>query len=204
MENDQAVAVPESGDRAFETAGPRDEAACIPHGSWWEHGNSYKDTADIVVRQALADPQSLDFVILPVCFLYRHYLELGLKALAQDASTIRGKEPPKSNHDLQGLWSFIRGVFGNAGSEMVDATESLLAEWATYDKGSYAFRYPTDKKGRPSLPAHLTHLNIRRLSDTINKIAVVFGGLAEYLSVGSVAVNDAMSDPISDPTNGPM
>jgi hypothetical protein len=51
-----------------------DQTACILGESWWGHAMSYKETADIVVRHALGNTSSLDFVILPVCFLYRHYL----------------------------------------------------------------------------------------------------------------------------------
>lgn len=189
--------LPESGDRVFEADGRFHETACIHSNSWWGLAVSYKETADIVVRHALGDTSSLDFVILPVCFLYRHYLEVALKALARDVAKVLGEEPPKFDHDLTSQWAFVRRAFGEQ-DQMILATDTLLREWMSYDPGSFSFRYPTNMKGDPSLPATLTHLNINKIADAVNKMDALFSGMAGYLDASIDAMNDAAVEMADD------
>lgn len=190
--------LPTLGDCAFDASGLFHETAtmCRAHSSWWGHAISYKKSADLLVNQALLRRSELDIVILPVCFLYRHYLELALKALARDVATIKGVDAPKLDHGLMERWSFAREYMGDNPDEddALAATESLLKEWSEIDPNSFSFRYPTTKEGKPSLPESFTQLNIRQLRDAIEKVDRVFSGISELLAEDIEVMNDMLYD----------
>ncbi|HEX7182978.1 MAG TPA: hypothetical protein VF756_14140, partial [Thermoanaerobaculia bacterium] len=109
----------------------------------------------------------------PIVFLYRHALELCLKALLLETTTLmqaEGEEPvfPEqllSKHDLKPLIAPLQGTFGrfnyswSLGTCVSCSYEDLLElveELDRLDSGSYAFRYPVTKSFKsPSLPRHL-------------------------------------------------
>lgn len=174
------IQLPQAGEQVFVAEGLFHETACVLSGSWWGHAVSYKETADIAVRHALNDTSSLDFVILPVCFLYRHYLELALKGLAHDAARALNKNPPKLDHDLMNRWRFILQAFPDQDASLAATTEHL-DQWSQLDRDSFSFRYPTDKNGDPSLSFSIRHLNIRNIADLVERIDNVLSGMAGYL-----------------------
>ncbi|MFQ5684864.1 MAG: hypothetical protein ACE5HC_16550 [Candidatus Binatia bacterium] len=73
------------------------------------------------------------------------------------------------------LWptakGILRKVFEDDGEEPdFEFVEHVLAEFSFYDPESFAFRYPRDKHGNNPLEG-LTHINVRHLVETINKLA---------------------------------
>ena len=114
-----------------------------------------------------------DFDACPIVFLYRHALELYLKAIllgdGRNILLLAGKPCPKSeevlkgNHSLERMLPTIRLVFeevgwdqelGVDGAPILDNLENLIKELSQIDPASYAFRYPIKKDGSPSVPDH--------------------------------------------------
>jgi hypothetical protein len=105
--------------------------------------------------------------------LYRHALELSLKALLLEAATLRqgeGEEPMfseqlLSKHDLRPLIVLLQETFArfnyswSIGKDVSCSYEDVLElaeELDRLDSGSYAFRYPLTKSFKSaSLPHHL-------------------------------------------------
>jgi len=104
--------------------------------------------------------------------LYRHALELCLKALLLEATTLmeaEGEAPDFSEqlgkHDLKPLVELLQEMFGRfnhswrLGKSVSCSYEDILElveELDRLDSGSYAFRYPLTKSfNSPSLPHHL-------------------------------------------------
>jgi hypothetical protein len=107
----------------------------------------------------------------PIVFVYRHALELYLKAIAflgTKIARLNGEETSNSEqllrkHRLLPFLSMIRRTFDRVGwtweSEIeelrtFDDFGQLLQELESVDPGSYTFRYPVDKTGQASVPHH--------------------------------------------------
>ncbi len=107
-----------------------------------------------------------DFEALPIIFLYRHGLELYLKAIILRATEVELVSISKPNEILKnhGLKRLVPGVveiiealdlnfdFGVDGLRTEADFRQLIDEIDEVDPGSFAFRYPLGKRGDPSLP----------------------------------------------------
>jgi len=109
-----------------------------------------------------------DFKAYPIIFLYRHALELYMKAVLLVGSkmlTFKGepeidRERTLKTHNLDVLRQELERVFavygwewdlGNSTFGSVRDLRTVIGEFQTIDAGSYAFRYPVDTSGAPSL-----------------------------------------------------
>ncbi len=113
-----------------------------------------------------------DFKAYPVVFLYRHALELYLKAvilvgapmLAMKGHNKIDRLKLLSTHNLDALRERLEQLFeaydwewdfGSSHFKTADAFRQIIAEFQAIDAGSYAFRYPLDRKGNAALQANL-------------------------------------------------
>ena len=109
-----------------------------------------------------------DFRAYPIVFLYRHALELYLKAIilvGSDMLTL--KDQPKierqqlfKNHDLDQLREYAECVFeayewgwdlGNSNFRSVADLRTIIGEFQEIDPRSSSFRYPVKTTGKASL-----------------------------------------------------
>jgi len=108
-------------------------------------------------------------------------MELRLKQLILAGRMLLDIPPNQENlhHGIDKLWKQCRSILGRIHAEenldYLDDIERYIAEFARVDPSSTAFRYPTDKKGNPSLEG-LSHVNLRNLSETMERIAVLLDG----------------------------
>jgi hypothetical protein len=116
------------------------------------------------------------FEACAITYLYRHSFELYLKAVLVygcDLLLTRGKSPidlqkvigKTSTHILTQFVPDLERVFQEAGwawDMCIDGFRSrkeftsIIAEFDKYDKNSFAFRYPMDKKQRATLPKNFS------------------------------------------------
>ena len=112
----------------------------------------------------------------PTIFLYRHALELYLKSIVLHGDTIMqltGKALLTNRgllqkHNLLPFLPLLKQTFAAVGwtweldiegLHTFEEAGELLRDFEIVDQGSYTFRYPIDKKGNPSVPAHfLVHM----------------------------------------------
>jgi hypothetical protein len=107
----------------------------------------------------------------PIIFLYRHALELYLKAIVLHGETILSINGEMllanrgilQRHTLQPFFPLLKRTFDAVGwtwdldiegLRTFDEVEELLRDFDTVDVGSYTFRYPVDTRGNPSVPHH--------------------------------------------------
>jgi hypothetical protein len=148
----------------------------------------YKQAADFLVERIGQERRYQDTLVYPIAFLYRQYLELRLKHLMGIGSVFleipRGEK--NLHHGISKLWERCRSILEKIepGENEVDFDdiEKQVAEFARIDPSSTAFRYPTDKEGKPSLEG-LTHINLRNLSQAVGKIAAFLDGAAQGIEV---------------------
>ncbi|MFU5616615.1 hypothetical protein ACM7VC_14565 [Pseudomonas aeruginosa] len=162
------------------------------HFPWDIYAAGYKDAADALVRALAERKASLDSVVYPLVFLYRQGLELQLKLILPLARRLAGKEALADHqHGLIPLWNELRRHLQQLDPREDDkelpALEDFIRQLDTVDPGSFAFRYPTTKKGEVSLP-ELRHVNVRHLSEVMDSVFMLLGGIYSWL--GEMEQND--------------
>jgi len=135
---------------------------------------------------------------MPLLFLFRHYLELGLKACIcmkkeieiykaiSEPDTSREEllrvqktmgEKLKCTHVLSELVGDIKKCFSNRKSLFSKSVQDYLKHLSNYDKKSDMFRYPFDTKGnwlepdQPIMPISEIKKMIKETSRELNSIA---------------------------------
>ncbi|MCK6405053.1 MAG: hypothetical protein L6Q60_03440 [Rhodocyclaceae bacterium] len=156
------------------------------HFPWDIYAAGYKDAADVLVQALIHSQAPLDSVVYPLVFLYRQGLELELKLLLPLARCLAGKETARDlQHGLMPLWRELRQLLEQldprADDKELPAIESFIFQLDTIDPGSFAFRYPINKKGEVSLP-ELRHVNVRHLSEIMDSVFMLLGGIHSWMS----------------------
>lgn len=165
--------------------------ACIIHRDdrWDAYARAFKDAGDELVKSIWGGYACLDRLIVPVCFLYRHYLEVRLKSIIIDGKRLldeKGEYPRV--HGLSSLWEEARALicklFPDEDQSELVPVDDLIREFNEIDFSSFVFRYPEDKKGNESL-ADVDHINLADVHRHIANAEGILGGvacmLAEYL-----------------------
>jgi hypothetical protein len=151
------------------------------------YASGYKDAGDLL-SEALQDRRgSLDSVVYPLVFMYRQGIELKLKSLLPLARRLGGRDAKKDHqHQLLPMWKELRALleeFGpSTGTHDLVEVESFIEQLHEVDSGSFAFRYPTDRKGEVSLPS-ITHIDVRHLTEIMASIFMLFDGIHGWMDV---------------------
>ncbi len=154
-----------------------------PDRTWRTYAMGFKEAADVLVDQVVTIPA--DFLILPIGFLYRHYVELQLKMIAAYAHHLLD-EPAiiPRKHDLTVLWSKAREVCERAQlgdtADWFERIDSFVSHFNKLDSRGQAFRYPTDSSGAPTLREYDT-IDIRDLAAAAKEGADLLDGLLEVI-----------------------
>jgi hypothetical protein len=184
------------------TPSPRRENMLFKSGSDWWHNAclnfngidinayaiGYKQAADFLVERVSQDRSNQDTLVYPIAFLYRQYLELRLKQLILIGSKLLDTPAKEENrhHGIDKLWKqcrkILEKVHPDENTNDFDDIEMYIVEFDRVDPSSTAFRYPADKEGNPSLEG-LKHINLRNLSEAMDKIAVLLDGAALEIDV---------------------
>lgn len=177
---------PRQGDKAFAVHGsPGDPSlvAAFVLPSTGGYAVGFKDAADKVVEAAASDDRNPDLLFFPVAYLYRHSLELSLKDIVRMSARSGAISPSEGDldkllggHDLLCLWrqtrAAIEAVWPDGEKSDTDAVEKIILEFHGLDKSGQAFRYPTDKSGRPhvgSAPKCVSLQNLKRTFDAMDR-----------------------------------
>lgn len=156
------------------------------------YADAYHKAGKTLARRYGNRSSPRDYAACPVVFLYRHALELYLKAFLVSGNkllAIRGKpslnpDPLKTGHRLMALlpgferitdelgWNWNMGVTGLRSKQDFVA---LLSEFDSVDGGSFSFRYPTNKDGNPSLPKGF-RFSLKIFAAALDKLLGILAG----------------------------
>lgn len=150
---------PRSGDRLFVPGNPGRDAEIAGQAGerMYRMKVAFKNTADLLVSHTEENVHERSNLVWPIVFCYRQYIELTLKDII--ARHGHGVEPPIepiwTMHELGTLWKHCRSIMDAILVEItidempeIRAMTSIIIEFERVDAGSYAFRFPTDTKGR--------------------------------------------------------
>ncbi|RSL35314.1 hypothetical protein D7Z54_01745 [Salibacterium salarium] len=146
----------------------------------------YKESADTLVEFALNSQRIsvLDTYIFPVLFLYRQFIELSIKSLYLEYSDIPMEDKiqtiKSAGHNLMRMWNGLKPTLVDASfSEdekgLINAVESYILQYHSFDKSSFKFRYPIDKESNPLLKDE-ERIDIANLKERMTELDNFFGG----------------------------
>jgi hypothetical protein len=135
-----------------------------------DYGKGFFEGAQEIVEALKTKHLLIDVLVYPVCFAFRHGIELYLKAILKIAVQFNdsGLQYEK-NHSIEEYWAEIRIEFEKLDDCVLDRTEisiasDLVADFVKIDPTGQVFRYPEDIRGNKHLSG-LKIINVEVLSD---------------------------------------
>lgn len=178
------------------------------------YARPYHDAARALARRVFRSRTARELDALPIVFLYRHALELSMKAVVLEGNRrldLFGKGLPTrelwtllNGHRLTRLLPAIRQVFKKAGWQWYweDPTirtfgrvRRLLRELETVDPESFSFRYPTNTRGEASVPHHF-EFNLHKYVTVVDPLVEAFDTVAFGMSAEYGQITDALSEQV--------
>lgn len=127
--------------------------------AFFMYAESYKRAGELLYeKMKIGNNSDRDALIFPLCFNYRHCMEMLLKFLFIKYSK-KDKEGIKkfldTNHDLDKIWNYLKPILEiniNKVDTKVDINliESYVKEMHNFDKQSMRMRYPITKQLTPN------------------------------------------------------
>lgn len=163
-----------------------DTSSLYVEGYW--HG------ANKLAMGIIENRESIDYLVYPTLFLYRHYIELKIKYLIADSREVLEEKVgfPK-HHNMFNLWGLLKAninriakskgndLYSHITSGDCNKVDDGMAFYKEVDLGSMAFRYPKDQDGNTSLDGVVT-INIQ-------EVLVAMNGLKEVLDKIDYAID---------------
>jgi len=144
--------------------------------SWTRYEEGYYDAAKALVERFDGTLEST-WVVYPILFLYRHYLELMLKSLIFEAcASFEGEKRPKEmadQHNLVVLWDMLvdivtchrrQRMLGNSAD-----IRRILAQFTHHDPKSMETRYGLKKDLETPTLQGLENVNLDNVEQIMGK-----------------------------------
>lgn|SRR5574340_1546046 len=154
------------------------------------HAAGYRQATEILLRRFLDDPDGTagerDSLVLPILFLFRHYLELRFKDIIVYGQLLSGQYAQwRHGHDLESLWAeaqqLCKALYGSGLPSEFLRVGDCVKDLCKLDPNSTRFRYPRDTKGRPVFK-HLV-IGLKSLHATVVSIGDCLDGISMDMSV---------------------
>lgn len=184
---------PKKKDKLFTTnKGSIKNTACLnffnPKDKYGFYADGYKKAGDLLVDHVNTHRRDQDYLLYPIAFLYRRYLELSLKDIILRSNRLfkTAVNFIKYEHRLEDLWKVCRSIMeklrrATDDENCLDAIEERIKEFAKRDPFATAFAYPEDKKGKQSHP-DVDQIDIKIMADRIKEIALTLDGTRDQIS----------------------
>jgi hypothetical protein len=207
LDEDESTPWPSPEDTLFER--DADVWYAVAYVGWgvevYPYAEGYWRAANLLAEHVIETGRDRDFLVYPILFLYRHYIELQLKDIAVNAAALSDHEPPPSKlmnqHELKPVWIYFRDVFFGVEVPLgkdIESVERILNELSWADSGSIAFRYAHDKKGERSLPANLEAIDLKHIYEVMAGLGNLLGALGTDISVKLDAKAEMIQDHLGD------
>jgi hypothetical protein len=156
----------------------------------YAYSEGYRLAGRIVADHVIQKPLDADFLVYPIVFLYRHYVELQLKRLIPMGALLVNQVIDRNRllkHPLDELWALFEPILqeaaqgtGAATPEEIEGLSWYVSELNKFDPGSFSGRYPLDRQGVPYIdnrkhPA----INIGVLAEGMERLTGYLFGLGE-------------------------
>jgi hypothetical protein len=165
--------------------------------NWHIYARAYKESADFLVDHIdRRDAFKINVCALPIIYLYRHYIELVLKdsILTCQIALRKGDKVPHG-HNVIILWDILKKQFHDLGDNSLleyDAGVSCyLEQLDQFDPQSFSARYPTDRKGKPTIKKSV-FLDLTNLKDRMHELYCALEGISDYIDATYCSIPEDM------------
>ncbi len=179
---DKELPWPKKGDTLF-SKGQDDinTTACFFSTSGTLYSTGYKRASDILVEHLRKHGREQDFLVYPIIFMYRQYLELQLKEIITAGRRLEDDYSALPiHHELGLLWKearkHIKNRWPDSPEHDLNVVEACIKDFVKADPASTAFRYPLDKEGGRSLKDRWENLDIGKFADVMDRISSLLEG----------------------------
>jgi hypothetical protein len=154
---------------------------------WGGYAEGFKRLADLGVAHIEQTGHSHDYLVYPVIFGYRHFIELSLKEIIRNCTHLLDKPVVIPNtHDLSVLWDTAERLLKEL--ELEDPTtfrdvRECLARFVELDATSEAFRYPVKRNGDATLPPELKDFDLGQVRDVVTRLGTFLDAVTTHTSV---------------------
>jgi hypothetical protein len=151
------------------------------------YAEGYKRAADALVEHVASQYRDHNFMVYPIVYSYRHFVELSLKDLICDARRLLDLEGAfPAGHRLSNLWRELRPLLeqiDGSSTEDLDNFGGCIERFECVDPIAEGFRYPIDRSGAPSLPAEIHTVNLANIRDVVDRMASMVDAASTQISV---------------------
>ncbi len=116
-----------------------------------------------------------DLVVYPIVFCWRQFLELTMKEMVSMVRVLtdRTGSADLGKHRLMPLWTELSQHLPDLGAAQAEMNivGKTIAYLDAFDRDSFAFRYPADKKGASTQKSIPTLINLRKLDGVMQRVA---------------------------------
>lgn len=162
----------------------------------WAYSRGFRTAGRRLAEQVCDSGHDQDTLIYPIVYLYRHHVELVLKAIIKTASALLDRELTDGDrkalggHDLARLWAAARPLLNPVCTREPNrpfpeddllGIDSYIRQLHEHDPSGESFRYATRKPklgdrrgttaGTPSLSSDLRLVNIHAFAYAAEKLA---------------------------------
>jgi hypothetical protein len=148
----------------------------------------YRRAAVALYDFAVASRSSPEYMLFPIAFAWRHFLEIALKDIIAAGRELAGEPwgfPP--GHKILDLWRAARphiATLGDPAAPELTNVENNIREFDRIDHGGDGFRYPLNVAGtQPSLQNPPPNVNLRVLHEAMDAVATFLSCVRTELSV---------------------
>lgn len=150
-----------------------------PADKFFLYSEGYRQAGDVLFKQYTTTEFHGQFLVYPIIFNYRQYIELRLKELITMGYKYIGvKNDFKDIHDLNKLWDtyrneVLRNIF-EVDANTLNNVERLINEFNVIDPGSFSFRYPVTKGPNRKATLNMRTIDLKNFKDKMDKLARFF------------------------------
>lgn len=157
------------------------------------YAEGYLEAAKRLIEPLAKGEQCNDMVAFPIFFLFRHYIELTLKACIITKRKIKeimeglDTQKLKCNHDLNGLLSELKSLFSPKEEFLSESIQEKIRLIGKFDTKSQRFRYPFDTDGNWLIDDQML-IGMKNTKKMIDEISFEFNGLLGELGADEDAI----------------
>jgi hypothetical protein len=167
-----------------------------PRGSFERYAVGYLKAGKLIMDWLEKNQRDQDYLVYPLAFLFRHYIELRLKEINASAGRLLDdQQEMQMNHEILPLWNTaktkLKLIDVGDSTAMEKQIERVVSAYAQIDRLSFAFRYPVNKKLKPSLERK-NLINIKRFGDATVELSEMLEAISLAISVMNDQKNEYM------------
>ena len=161
----------------------------------FDYANSYFDASLTLAQKVANEGIITDSVVYPICYSFRHGVELYIKYLIDDLGRLSGTwDAFKQGHSLLRNWKLAKRLLGEikTSDEDLNFFDNVVRDFERIDKSGMTFRYP-DTIDRNPLIKDLKTINIAVMGNNC-------AGISEIAKDWNQKIDVAMQSAIDNGT----